>query len=103
MTMKPGTLFYLEITALDEEEVAWLNLYARRGEAYEALPDMTEGEAWRLFRDLWKHNTGLCKTCKAPEGKCDNTTCIRARVTNKWFLSDSGIVPEVEYAEGIPA
>lgn len=103
MTMEPGTLWFTEITPLDDEEIAWLNLHARRGQAYEALPDMTVREADRLFSDLWSHNRGRCRTCKAREGRCDNTTCIRARVTNKWFLSMGGTVPEVQYAEGIDA
>ena len=100
--MEPGTLWFTEITPLDDEEVAWLNLYARRGEAYEALPDLTEGESFRLFRDLWEHNKGMCRTCKAREGRCDNTTCIRTRITNKWYLSNGGIVPEVQWTpEGL--
>ena len=59
-----GEIAYLDLTELDNEERRW------------------------LFVRLWANNAGSCGTCSAMEGECQNSTCIRTRVTNKLHLSE---------------
>lgn len=91
--MQKGSLWFVAITPLDQEEIDWLNRFTHRlVDPYEAMPDLTRAEAHKLFLMLWQQNPGTCRTCGAREGRCDNTTCIRTRITNKWFLPNDGVV-----------
>jgi len=99
--MEPGTLYFTEKTELDDEETQWLGDFIDGPEVnrdyYESIMEYTmeldQPTSRKLFFRLWQTNTGLCKTCGASEGHCDNVTCIRTRVTNKLFLWNYGISP----------